>query len=448
MSNDLRKNLSERPSALVGYPQPIDSSRAAVIIAQRSRVDLQNVVIVTSDTLNAKSVLEKSDFVKNDTEVHDYSQGEKFLEMKDSLFVFDSIAKTDSILVSDRVVGMRILPQLIINGNIVIVLMTHGVSDPDIMNFTKFIPNAFFLWSTFLEGNSRLDYVLHQSEMTSTQEIAYTNARREELNKYPDDNTYKFSQRICNILLSDKINNLIDTKDEPLVEDSMKLFKVKHVKKGKRRHSVGIVEPSSPPNQEAFKTDEFLENSPKMKDLLSQLTLYSNMRHVIFSRYSKHHGTKMIHEVLDALGFNVFFIPYGSTEKDYERIVNEFNKGLKPAILVTSTYFNNNFDKYNVSHFHMFDGGYTMLNAFLEDVFRFRLYKGIPSNLTIHSYVCSRRITYDETIKSPSPDEIFYKNFDARMSFTGDLWKKIKKTAAPVVVGPSGYLSLMTTTKR
>ncbi len=494
MTTDLRRALNEKPAALIGHPQPVDKSRAAVIIGQRCRNNTQNVIIITTDKKCATETLNSSSFIKDNIEICDYSQGNKLLQTYNNLLVFDSLSDIYELIPNGYKNGFEVLPTLIKNRNVVIILVTFGITEDTLTRFRNVIPGAYFLWTTFLERPFKIEYYNHISTMTPQQEIVYTVARTKEIENNREDTTYMFSERYCNISLPIEVAPLIDTNDEPSVEDMMAKYWIRNpsyssvneeIKRTNKKKNVTIIggkrnsniieeeiecfdivrsgdinqinslmikEKVRPPvktereilsEKYFFDKDTFLENSPKINDLITQIILYQDMRHVIYTRYNKHHGVRMLVLLFKYLGFNVYGCHIDMDKKDQMRMINEFNKDLKPGIFVTSQVLPPDYNLYNISHLHLLDSGFSTSSSLMDAIFKYRLYKSLPCEIMIHNYVSKRRISETDRLKQPSADEVLFKQFVTKQQEDIQVWDSIQNKGYPIVIGKDGYLHLM-----
>lgn len=185
----------------------------------------------------------------------------------------------------------------------------------------------------------------------------------------------------------------------------------------------------------------FLENAPKLNDLLVQLKLNSDMRHVIYTRYNKHHGVRMLAILLTIYGYNVYSVHKHTNEDIHIKMIDAFNEGLKPAIYITSMPMIDSYCLYDVSHFHLLDSGFENFHLLMDETFKYRLYKGTECKLIVHNYVSRRRINKGDQGKLPSADEVLYGRFINQYGGLVSLWKnKIQRKGNSVTLGNNGYL--------
>lgn len=415
MPDDIRTLFQQRPCALIGYPEPWDSGSVAVVVAQRSRFDLQSAVVVTWNPVAANKTLEESSFLKDNIIIKSYNSGNELLSLNHSLIVFDSLQEL--IMLTGRTqnkeevnYGVEILPDLIKNKNIVIVMISSGITKDNLALIKSKVPGAYFMWATFLERSHHLQFALHESEMTPSQDLVYSVTRKKELASEPKNISYETSQKVCNILLPEQVREVMDTDDEPSVESMMKIYPSK----------------------------DLLTNAPKIKNLITQLRLYNDMRHVIFSRYESHHGVKMLAFLLKEMGFNIYSISKNNEHKENIKTINAFNIDNKPAIMIMSTKIPRGIGFKNVSHLHFLDSCYEYYHILMEEIFKYKFYTNFVCNLFVHSYVCQKEgVNY-------SADKILYDSFVEFQIETLTTWDAIKTKGYPLVLGSNGYLSAMT----
>jgi hypothetical protein len=463
MAKDIRELLLKYPCSVLGYPEPWDSPAVAVIIAQRSKLDLQHARVVTWNSPLANKVL-NSGTMKDDIEIMGYRYAaNKLKDSSSELIVFDSMQELASLtgeVINDdgknveEVLGMSILPDLIKRRNIVIILFTNGVSDENFANLLKFVPGIYHFWAAFLNRFEHLQFALHESNMTAKQRIIYSGTREEEIKaealeieeKGFVSNPFFRSQKICNLLLPKAIQKLIGTPEEPSVEDMMAVYTktVPKIKQEGKRSSVVIRRATSSSvrgtrgdfnyamdSDYFFDTDEFLMDAPKIKDLMIQLSLYADMKHVIYTRYDDHSGVKMLAILLKMKGFNVFSITRDMEASARVGVLDLFNLEGNSGILIISAPIPNVEGIFNVSHLHFLDSGYDNYGVIMEEIFKYRLYKTFICNLIVHNYVCDKEGT-------PSADRILYDNFNFYLKSNVRALEKEKSICHNIVIGKAG----------
>lgn len=445
MSEDIRRLLSERSCALMGYPEPWDSAAVAVIVAQRSRfgiedeinkssnevsIDHQQATVVTWNPAIATKTLNNSTFNKNNIAVVGYNSISELYNLNDSFIVFDSIqeacAMSYQISPEETKTSLMIIQDLLRKRNAIIILFTSGVTNYHFEEARKYIKGAYFFWATFLEVPYHMQFNLHESNMTPKQEIAYSLARKEELSYYNKDISFENSQKICNILLPADIRELLDTRDEPTVDSIIKLYT--KTKPRLRRNTE---------EDKMFDVNEFLVDSPKIKDLIAQLHLYPDMKHVIYTRYENHYGVKMLYQMLTAIKFKCSSINKDMDQSQQLKVIEDFNKGETSSILILSNHLPKVEGLYNISHIHFLDSGYDYYHVLMDIIFRFRLYTTFMCNLFVHNYVCQKGGS------NSSADTILYEMFVAYQNDILESWERTQKRGYPIVLGKNGYLAAM-----
>jgi hypothetical protein len=458
MAKDIRGNFLDNPCCVLGYPEPWDSAGVAVILAQRVKFDLQRAIVITWNPVLASNILTKSNFSNHNIVIWEYNVANKLLDLRNSLIIFDSLLELDSLSGIDSAgevkIGMEILPHLIKNRNIVLILFTTGILEENFAKLKTLVPGIYYFWTTFLERPHNLELALHESNMTSNQKIIYSSIRNAE----SEDDTYYESQKICNILLPKTIHELMETPDQPSVEEMMNMY-TKTIPKLRQEYtrpstvirksgasSIRTItqEEYTPKEFESvFSEDEFLRNAPKIKDLIAQLHLYSDMKHVVYTRYSDHYGVKMLKILLKYKGFKVFGITKDMELKTQLEILKSFNLESRTGILILSTHIAGVEGILNVSHLHFLDSGYEIYNILMEEIYKFRLYKSFICNLMVHNYVC------DKDGPNPSADRVLYGIFIDYLNLTRETMKAEKSKCHPIVIGSiEGRLSPMTLSKK
>lgn len=418
MSDDIRILFQKRSCAIIGYPEPWDSGSVAVVMAQRSRFDLQQAIVVTWNTVVANKTLENSSFKKDNINIKSYNSGTELLSLNNNIIVFDSLQELMTLTGRSENkeidYGLEILPNLIHKKNIVIVLITSGVTKNKLNLVRSQVPGAYFMWSTFLERPHYLQFNLHESDMTPEQDLVYSVTRKKELASEPDNSTYESSQKVCNILLPESVREVMDTDDEPTVENMMNIYSTK----------------------------DLLANAPKIRNLITQLRLYPDMRHVIFTRYECHHGVRMLSLMLKDLGFNIYSVSKNNEHKDNIKNITSFNSDEKPAIILISTKIPRGIGFINISHLHFLDSCYEYYHILMEEIFKYKNYTTFVCNLFIHAYVCHKSgINY-------SADKILYDSFAKYQTETLTTWDAIKTRGYSLIMGNNDYLAAITPKSR
>lgn len=414
MPDDIRILLQQRPCALIGHPEAWDSGSVAVVTAQRARFDLQPATIVTWNPAAATKTLSDSSFLKDGIIIKGYNNGEDLLSLSRNLIVFDSLKELTMLTGrSDKGevnYGVNILPDLIKRSNIVILLISSGVTKEELSQVKSQVPGAYFMWSTFLERPHHLQFCLHESEMTPSQDLIYSVTRKKELASEPKNTSYEESQKVCNILLPEEVRQVMNTDDEPTVDSMMKIYNGK----------------------------DLLVNAPKIRNLVTQLRLYPDMRHIIFTRYELHHGLRMLSILLKDMGFNIHTVSKNNEYKDNVKNITAYNEDSKPAILLISTKIPRGTGFKNISHLHFLDSGYEYYHILMEEIFKYKNYTNFVANLFVHNYVCHKEGT------NYSADKILYDIFAEFQAETLTTWDSVRSRGYPLVLGSNGYLSAMT----
>jgi hypothetical protein len=315
------------------------------------------------------------------------------------------------------------------------------------------------------------------------------NARIKELEENPKDTTFKFSQRFCNIALPLNIAPLIDTNDEPTVESMMSHFvfpvsskdltlesskeiktlsipstkeeseeeeedeEITIIQKGdviektirrtkpKTKFNKKVQVKNFVPEKITYKFDTatFLKDAPKIQDLINHINKFPNLRHVIYTRYNRHFGVKMLLILFKYLGYTVYGSHAEMEHEDHNDIIEAFNENLNPAIYITSGTYLHGYDLYNVSHLHLLDSNTHVVNALLQRIFKYRLYQNIPCNLEMHSYICKHQELLNN-INSRSADEITFDYFLESQKAEISLWDPLTKKGTPLYLDQEGYI--------
>ena len=414
MSNDIRTIFQKRSCALIGYPEPWDSGSVAVVIAQRSRFDLQQAVVVTWNPKVANKTLEDSSFKKDNILIKGYNSATDLLALSNNLIVFDSLQELMSLTgrFENKEInyGLDILPNLIKRKNIIIILITSGVTRNNLDLVKMQIPGSYFMWASFLERSHYHQFYLHECDMTPEQDLVYSVTRKKELASEPNNTSYESSQKVCNILLPESVREVMDTDDEPTVENMMKIYPTK----------------------------DLLVNAPKIRNLITQLRLYPDMRHVIFTRYECHHGVRMLSIMLKELGFNIYSISKHNEHKENVKNITAFNIDEKPAIMLLSTKIPRGIGFKNISHLHFLDSCYEYYHILMEETFKYKNYTTFVCNLFVHNYVCHKSGI------NHSADKILYDAFVKYQDEALTTWKTIKTKGYSLVMGNNDYLAATT----
>jgi hypothetical protein len=428
MPEDIRRLFLERSCALIGYPETWDSAAVAVIVAQRARFgpqeiikngpesQLQNTIVVTWNPVIATKTLDRTSFIKDNIKIINYTSLSELTNISNNFIIFDSL--------QEIIDSLKFVQDLLRKRNIVVILFTLGVTNYHFEEAKKYINGAYFFWSTFLEVSHHMQFVLHESYMTNEQEINYTLVRKEELDSSYKDYIFEDSQKICNILFSSDVRKVLGTPDEPSINTIIKSY-TKSQPRLRRTTRGSIME-----EDYIFDKEQFLLNAPKIKDLLAQLRLFPDMRHVIYTRYENYYGVKMLNLVLSSLSFKCYITA--------SHIVEGYNRDKDPSILILSTSIPRTEGFFNVSHLHFLDSGYDFYHILLDSIFKYRLYTTFMCNLFVHNYICQKR-GIDQ-----SADTILYEMFVTYQNQILDTWEKTQKRGFPLVVGKNGYLSAMT----
>ncbi len=460
MSLELGNIFSTKNVLLIGHPQTIDESRVAAALALHGKYKNNQIVIVTSDKNSADDIINKSENISNIL-LANYTDGNELALLENNLIIFDSLDRMRIINYKNELVGIKFIDLLISKRNSIIILITYGITRSVIDLFKTIAPQAVFFWTTFLEKRYNLKRVIHTTKMTPLQESIYLINRNREIEDNSKDENFMLSQRICNILLPPDLTPLIDTTDEINVEDMMEQFiKNTPIKERKtvtfKKNIIEDEDEEDVKNEievviqnvrgiktktittleqqtKTFNLEIFLRDSPKIKQLISVIEKNSNSRHIIYTRYNRHYGVEMLSYLFTSLGYVVFNSEIYIPIEEQNRRISEFNNVLTPAIYITSSICNHNTEFYNISHLHILNSNYNKTNLFLGKIFKYRLYKNLPCDLTIHSYVC-------EGIKEKTADQFLFEQFASSEKTHLELWNLISAKGKPLFLNSENSL--------
>jgi hypothetical protein len=423
MNTDLRRYLAKHHCAVIGYPQPLDAARIATVIAQRSRREDQIVWVITSDVLLATQSLANSNFLGSNIQILNYDfSDQNVLTVMNSLIVFDSLCQL--LLISP---DLQLLPWLKSRGNIVIVLITFGVTEADLTKIRSVSPEMLLLWTAFITQPYSVEYVQHASNMTAVQDVAYENWRAKELALSPGDQSYLSSERACNIFIAET-SQYLDTPAELSVAHTFNLF-------NSTKHNLLGFDAKI----HFFDSERFLLNAPKIKDLLTQLRATSTSRHVIYTRYARHSGVEMLTLLLTEMGFPVVALT-AKTPVDEHLCKLEAMESAPSGIIITSVELLAPVS--NISHLHFLDSGYKMYWPLMRKIYRYRLYTDGICAIRIHCYIC-RRFDELDGPTSPSADEVFFNSFGQNQNRLIEFWRQVQDQARPLDTDDSGFLTIV-----
>lgn len=417
MSTTITALFDKCACALIGYPETWDSASIAVVLAQGCKRSEQPATLVTWNTDLANKILLEDSMNKDNIMLVNYASLTDLTHVRDNLIVFDSIHElTRFHTLDEKVATLDLLPPLIKRGNTVIIMVTLGVRQEDFNAVKRYAPGSYFLWATFLENTHHLQFALHETIMTPAQEAIFPLARQRELEYLPTDVSYDLSQKLCTILLPPPIHETMGTSSEPSVQAMLQIYTT----------------------SQGFNLNAFIANGPKLRNLITQLRLFEDMRHVIYTKYDRHYGAQMIGSILTKLGFNVYILSRNLDPAQQIAVVQGFNKGCQPAILVMSAPIPKSEYIYDVSHLHFLDSGYEMYHVLLDKIYKHRLYKCFMCNLFIHNYICQSRGNI------PSADKVLYDRFMVYQNTILDMWDQVKTKGYPISLDEDGKLAVTT----
>jgi hypothetical protein len=448
--NLVSEEVYKKKYVLVSYPSIFEAEKVAFIISREfidNSLEEQGIIIVTNNI------------------IEDPTKKIIFTDYK-SLAIYNN-----NVLLFDSLVDFNNIPEekvkiLIENNNIIMVFCSYGITRLNLERFKYYFPVSLLLYAKFFERPKKIVNLLHESNMSQKQEEVYKLYHNKNILDYPNDKELKYSQRICNIVFPQQHLLSIDTIQEVEVEVVMNSYKSKETlikvnvevsndeklevktrsstkikaksltkdktsksKKDPVRLNKKLTKVETKENEVTFDYNTFLINGQKIKDLITQLNLFRNLKHVIYTSYNKHFGVKMLSILLKELGFKVGSIDRLTKLEDQDNTIKSFNND-QISILVISQIPKSEIK--NVSHVHFIDS-LKFYNDLINKLYKVRFYT-IPFSLYIHIYVCNS-ITYNT-----SSDVVLYKKFIIEKDENTVLWKRIKNNSLNITLGDQGGL--------
>ena len=395
--------LKQNKIVLIGYPQLVDSSKVAFLISEKSKSIFKKINIITTDLINS------IDNIK----VYNYSTAQSLLAMRNELIIIDDLESAKT-LNSNSNIKFSFITELLENNNNVIVLITFGLTRQDLDLFKSVFRSASYFWTNFLEKPFTIKRIVHKSKMTPRQENIYAIIREEEIKDNENDMNFKYSQRICNLALPDDIFHLIDTDDEPSIIEMMQSFETLSGSK--------------------FDFEKFLNDAPKIIDLIDKIKSFPNEKQVIYTRYNKHYGVEMLKILFEYYGYKVYSSTSTMTKKQHLQEIEKFNEDDDPCLYITSFTFTHNYNLHNITQLHLLNSDSHVLHSLLDLMFKYRLYSEKKYNITIHSYIC-------ESSNINNADSITFKNFFESQKTLITLWNSVSSKGTPLLLnGEDGLL--------
>jgi hypothetical protein len=402
---ELNKFLVNNKIILLVHPFLVDKSKICFELAKRIKINFENYHIITTNSIEFTNNLKNNINDKN-IRFYNYSNADSLLRLKNDLIIIDNLEDAKTLQDNNK---FDFITQLLKNNNNVIILTTFGLTQKDLNNFTNIFTSTTVFWASFVDKPFILKRIVHKTKMTSRQENLYDIIRDEEIKDNSNDTNFKYSQRICNIDLPDTISHLIDTDDEPSVNEMMNQF-------------------INSSNNNSFDFKTFLQDAPKIKDLIEKIKQFSNEKQVIYTRYNKHYGVQMLKILFEYLEYKVFSSISTMTKQQHLQEIENFNNEENPCIYITSFTFTHNYNLYNITQLHLLNSDSHVLHSLLDIMFKYRLYVDKKYKLTVHSYIC------ENNNNNLNADSITFKNFVESQKTLITLWETVSQKATSLFI--------------
>lgn len=386
---DLINHLTlERPSALILVPLGVDPSKVALVLAETVLFQGE-CYVVTWDSLTTSN--------KN-VKIISYSNVKDLDDAKNNLIIFDNFAYLSSFVSVGSSEGLSSITRLLSASNKIIVLSTYGIRESDLKSFSKASPGSRLWKATFADRGQDLQNKTHETLMSQVQDLDYWG--EEEM---PDcknncplpvlDKTEK-QRKICNVFFSNNMKEKIESKDA---------------------------------NKDQIRK-QILDTSPKIKDIVTNILMNKEKRHVIYTANDDYYGLAILEFILSQNKLNIFIITSKTKLEDQVEIIKTCNKDLNsPMVLITTNSFPLTSSPMMIDDLHILDNHHNR-NRLINQLYKYRNYplKSSPPSLVIHHYVTHRAngdssIDTEEYMASYQQTEITLKYWKALMNSITDI---------------------------
>ena len=260
----------------------------------------------------------------------------------------------------------------------IIILFSWGITQNDINNFPNYTVAKYSLATPWIpEIQVKLESTGMNAEQTNTYDIrrileetmiAEGDARE----KYLAEN-FNYSKQVTNFIYPRQIQAKLD-------QQIGKLDKV------------GIL-PDYDQSDDGWMTSEILKqlsyHSPKIRYLLTLVSLFSKDRHLIYTHYLNHHGVNLLSTLLSYLEIKHVVLT-GDVRKGNRRDqkYQEFNDDQDIKVFLSSVVIDQPLA--NISHIHYLEGiRYQTFNDILQNCYNLRYITETYQSLLIHFHIAN-----------------------------------------------------------
>ena len=415
---DLTQVLAKTPCIVINHTLGVEPALLAVIVAQGAKSVIQVTYVVTWNAADALADIGPKPSQAKKVTIVDYeyvrerktagSLPNPFDTISRSLIVFDSSNQLF------HLVGDSRLRHFLTNGNQVIILNNILNGEGILTKIKDIAPDALLTKASFADHGQTIKFDLIVSKMTPAQDFAYQLEVSKESKSTSDPSpsrTILHRGRYENIVYPHEVQTVIE-KREHVPEAKVIVAKYK---------------------------DELLEGSPKFRELLLNIMLNRDKRHVIFTRYEHHHGYDVLIAMIEQAGLAVFGVNSKMTLAQRAAAVEKFNDvcgectGQGGGILVTTVALQNLSPKY-VSYIHMVDGSFNNMALLLDVCYKYSNYRGqnLSKPITINYYITQRNNGSDASSADP------YRKTNIEWTQKITEWQRLDQVSRPIIMTDDG----------
>lgn len=376
---DFIKLFEKNKCFLILNPIGIDASSMATIYSEYINRTYEDTFIITHSNKNSKSLLNERD----NTKVLNYEEFMNMGNKKNKIFIFDDI---------NNVIPLIEIKNYL-NLNTIIIFFTLGVEKTKLEKMNQIYPNSVIYYSKFSDMGTDIKFEISKSKMTSLQTISY-------LEKYIEEMEIENEKKIAVDCFS-------------YVKDYSKEKKIVRNKKAEIQSRCNIFYPEEKNKNQINKImqnkiiytreniNSFLENSPKFKELLSNIMLNRDKRHYVFTRFKGIYGLDILKYMFLYNDLNVYV--HDDETCCTSEIINNFNDDIfQGRIFLTNLVISTPKVPAGIDFIHMVDGSLNNTMTILSGLYKYKNYliqNSIAPSIAIFNYISlksnGKKDTYD-----------------------------------------------------
>jgi len=382
-----------KSAALVLSPIGVDSGKLSLVLAETIKNNYKSYII-------AWEPLETKD---SNIIILNYRNTKPLDEVKNSLIIFDSLSYLSSLVAIGSNEGISSLSNLLKFNNRIIIIANYGVKESDLKSFSQLDPTACLWKASFADRGQNIQFHTESSSMTSSQDLSYwgeqnlpdcrsSSSGSSYMNCLPVLDNKEKQLKLCNIAYTPELETKIDLLTNP----------------------VNMM--NDPNTYLSPYRKEILKNGPKIQDLVTNIILNRDKRHIIYTSFDDYYGLMLIQFVLSVspltnclksvkkgfsneygtfgndYGLRVISIKSSVTIEEQINLIKNFNDIVEsPCVLITTTNFLTTHVPMMVDHLHIIDN-HQMEGRLVSQLYKYRNYpSGIsPPPLHVHHYVTTK----------------------------------------------------------